>query len=57
LDVVQVRSALIPRLEESDRQAFGMRAFAAARMRHQAVQKEREARALVERWIAQQGNA
>ena len=38
-------------------EALGLRAFAVRTARHEAIGKEREARALVERWIEAQGTA
>jgi type I restriction enzyme, S subunit len=57
LDVTRVRGAVIPMLDDSARKALGTRAFAVAQARHQAVRKEREARALVELWIEEKGRA
>ena len=48
---------MVPRLGEAQVEAFGHRAFAARTARHDAVYKEREARALVEHWIEGQGAA
>jgi type I restriction enzyme S subunit len=57
LDVTRVRGTVVPKLDERERKNFGKRAFAVARARHAAVQKEREARALVEQWIERQAAA
>lgn len=57
LDVARVRGTVIPVLDATARKALGIRAFSVAKARHQAIQKEREARALVERWIEERGSA
>ena len=50
-----VAGVALPRLDDAQMEAFGHRAFAARTARHDAVGREREARALVEHWIEQQG--
>ena len=52
-----VAGVTVPRLDETQMEEFGCRAFAARTARHRAVYREREARALVEHWIEQQGAA
>ena len=48
---------VLPRLDERQMKALGLRAFAVRTARHEAVTREREARSLVERWIEEQGAA
>ncbi len=55
LDVRMVRSTAVPRLADDSIKSLGMRAFRVAEARSNAVLKEREARALVERWIERKG--
>jgi type I restriction enzyme S subunit len=55
LDVARVSSVLVPLLEEKQRNALGGRAFRVAAARHEAIQKERQARTLVEGWIEGRG--
>lgn len=57
LDVRMIRATIVPRLPDDLLKALGMRAFQVAAARSDAVRKEREARALVERWIEQKGGA
>lgn len=57
LDVARVSAVVIPRLDEAQETALGKRAFQVAVARHEAVRKEREARALVEDWIERGGTA
>ena len=52
-----VAGVTVPRLDDEQVERFGHRAFAARTARHEAVFKEREARALVEHWIERQGAA
>ena len=55
LDESRVAGVMLPRLDDGQMEAFGQRAFTARTARHEAVSKEREARALVEHWIERQG--
>ena len=55
LDEARVAGVILPRLDDAQMEEFGRQAFAARTARHEAVYKEREARALVEHWIEQQG--
>ena len=57
LDESRVAGVILPRLDEAQIEVLGCRAFAARTARHDAVYREREARALVEHWIEQQGAA
>ena len=57
LNGATVAGVAVPRLGDPQMEEFGRRAFAARTARHQAVYKEREARALVEHWIDRQGAA
>jgi len=57
LDGPRITGVVLPLLEGSKQQRLGERAYSVATSRDVAVQKEREARALVERWIEQQGGA
>lgn len=52
-----VAGVTVPRLDDEQVERFGHRAFEARTARHDAVRKEREARALVEHWIERQGAA
>ena len=55
LDESRVSGVVLPRLDNHQMEKFGCRAFAARTARHEAVYKDREARALVEGWIERQG--
>jgi type I restriction enzyme S subunit len=57
LDVRMIRATIVPRLDDGLLKALGMRAFKVAAARSDAVQKEREARTLVEHWIQRKGTA
>ena len=57
LDESRVAEVMLPRLDEMQMDELGHRAFAARTARHDAVYREREARALVEHWIERQGAA
>ena len=57
LDEIRVAGVVLPRLEDTQMELLGQRAFAARTARHDAVTKEREARFLVESWIERQGSA
>ena len=57
LDAPMVAGVTVPRLDDAQMEEFGRRAFAARTARHDAVYREREARALVEHWIERQGAA
>ena len=57
LDESRVAGVTVPRLDVAQMEALGQRAFAVRTARHEAVHKEREARALVEHWIEGQGAA
>ena len=57
LDEERVAGVVLPRLADGQMKDLGLRAFAVRTARHAAVTKEREARSLVERWIAEQGPA
>jgi len=57
LDESRVAGVILPRLDKAHMDVLGRRAFAARTARHDAVYKEREARALVELWIERQGAA
>ena len=50
-----VAGVTVPLLDDGQMAEFGRRAFLARTARHDAVYKEREARALVEHWIEGQG--
>ena len=54
---VGVSGVVLPKLDAPRMKALGLRAFAVRTARHEAIGKEREARALVERWIETQGTA
>ena len=54
LNEATIAGVMVPRLDDAQMKEFGRRAFAARTARHEAVYKEREARALVEHWIEQQ---
>ena len=53
LDESRVGGVVLPRLDDGQMKELGLRAFAVRTARHDAVAKEREARSLVERWIAE----
>ena len=57
LDELRVAAVVLPLLGEAQMKDLGLRAFAVRTARHDAVTKEREARALVERWIQERGAA
>lgn len=57
LDEPRVATVILPRLDDGPMRRLGGRAARVAASRHEAVQKEREARVLVERWIEQKGGA
>ena len=57
LDESRVGGVVLPRLDDRQMKELGLRAFAVRTARHDAVTKEREARSLVERWIAELGAA
>ena len=57
LDEPAVAGVVLPKLHAPRMKALGLRAFAVRTARHEAIGKEREARALVERWIEAQGTA
>ena len=57
LDESAVAGVVLPRLDDLRMQRLGRRAFAVRTARHDAIGREREARALVERWIEAQGTA
>ena len=57
LDESAVAGVVLPKLHAPRMKALGLRAFAVRTARHEAIGKEREARALVERWIEAQGAA
>lgn len=49
-----VAGVVLPRLDDTQMEELGQRAFAVRTARHEAIGREREARALVERWIEEQ---
>lgn len=55
LNEAAVAGVTVPRLGDTQMEELGRRTFAARTARHDAVYREREARALVEHWIEQQG--
>ena len=57
LDEARVGGVVLPRLDDERMERLGRRAFAVRTARHDAVTREREARAVVERWIEGQGAA
>ena len=57
LNEATVEGVVIPRLDDAHMEELGRRAFEARTARHEAVYREREARALVEDWIERQGAA
>lgn len=57
LDESAVAGVVLPRLDDARTAAFGRRAFAVRTARHDAIGREREARAVVERWIEERAAA
>lgn len=57
LDVRMIGATIIPKLDEELMASLGDRAFKVASSRHEAVEKERKARSLVESWIMKKGGA
>jgi len=57
LDVRMIGGCTVPDLGEKLIAKLGARAFTVASARHEAVQKERQARVLVESWIEKKGGA
>jgi type I restriction enzyme S subunit len=57
LDAPRIGATVLPRIDDAPMRDLGLRAFAVASARDEAVKKEREARALVEQWIKQEGGA
>jgi len=57
LDVRMIGGTIVPKLDDTAMKKLGTRAFGVSTARHQAVQKEREARELVESWIVKKGGA
>ena len=57
LNEATIEGVVVPRLDDAQMEELGRRAFAARTARHDAVYREREARALVEHWIDRQGAA
>lgn len=57
LDVPRIGAVILPRLDDKQMATLGGRAFGVRTARHAAVQKEREARNLVETWIEKKGGA
>ena len=55
LDESRVSGVVLPRLDDEQMEGLGRRAFAVRTARHDAVTRERVARALVEHWIERQG--
>ena len=55
LDESAVAGVVLPRLDDLRMRRLGRRAFAIRTARHDAIGREREARALVEHWIEAQG--
>ena len=51
LDESAVAGVLLPKLDDARMEELGLRAFAVRTARHNAIAREREARALVECWI------
>ena len=54
LDERGIEAVLLPRLDNARMEELGCRAFAVRTARHEAIGRERAARALVERWIDEQ---
>ena len=52
-----ISGVVLPRLDDLRMRRLGRRAFAVRTARHDAIGREREARALVEHWIEAQGTA
>ncbi len=57
LDESAVAGVVLPRLDDAWMEELGRRAFAVRTARHDAIGRERAARALVERWIEEQAAA
>lgn len=57
LDEPRIGAAVLPRLDDAVMGRLGKRAAGVAASRHEAVQKERQARVLVESWIEKKGGA
>ena len=57
LDESAVAGVVLPRLDDARTADFGRRAFAVRTARHDAIGREREARAVVERWIEERAAA
>lgn len=57
LDAPRIGATVLPRIDDVAMRELGLRAFQVASARHHAVQREREARALVEDWIDKEGGA
>ena len=57
LDESAVAGVVLPKLDDPRMQRLGRRAFAVRTARHDAIGKEREARALVEGWIEERAAA
>ena len=57
LDESSVAGVGLPKLDDARMEELGLRAFAIRTARHEAIGREREARALVERWIDEQAAA
>ena len=51
LDESAVAGVVLPKLDDARMEELGLRAFAVRTARHDAIEREREARALVECWI------
>ena len=51
LDESAVAGVVLPKLDDPGMEELGHRAFAVRTKRHHAIEREREARALVESWI------
>ncbi len=57
LDERAVAGVVLPRLDDTQMEELGQRAFGVRTARHEAIGREREARVLVERWIEEQAAA
>jgi len=57
LHAFSIEGVVLPRLHDAQMHKLGCRAFSVRTARHEAVYKEREARAIVEHWIERQGAA